>query len=365
MRKCISVQNCVSSRCLFFQKAKIKMTRFNFFSMLLVGLWCAVSAQAQWTTQDIKTTASLRGLSAVNEKVVWASGTGGTVLRTIDGGVTWQVMQVPDADKLDFRDIEAFDANTAYILSIGNGAASRIYKTTDGGETWWLSYQNSNEKAFFDAIAFWDKDHGLAMSDPVNGRFLILTTDDGGKSWRSIDKLNMPEALAGEGGFAASGTCLITQGKQNAFLVSGGNTARVFRSNDRGRTWAVSETPLRKDGTAAGAFSIAFKDGKNGMLVGGDYQKPDDGANAAAFTQDGGKTWTLLNEQPYGFRSCVVWADGVWVAAGTSGSDYLLAPHSPWIGLGRGKFNAVQFAQGIGWAVGPDGRVGKFVGKLR
>ncbi len=337
--------------------------------MLFLCLWGSSNALAQWTTQDVKTTASLRGLSAVNEKVIWASGTNGTVLRTVDGGATWQVIQVPDAGQPDFRDIEAFDANTAFILSIGNGAASRIYKTTDGGNTWWLSYQNTNEQAFFDAMAFWDKDHGLAMSDPVSiagkGRFLILTTDDGGKSWRSIERTAMPEALAGEGGFAASGTCLITQGKRNAFLVSGGNTARVFRSSDRGRTWQVSDTPLRKDGTAAGAFSIAFKDDKVGMIVGGDYQKPDDGAQAAALTQDGGKTWTLLNEQPYGFRSCVVWADGVWVAAGTSGTDYMLAAHSPWIGLGRGKFNSVQFAQGIGWAVGPEGRVGKFVGKLK
>jgi photosystem II stability/assembly factor-like uncharacterized protein len=341
------------------------MKLINSLSTLLLCALCALSAAAQWMMQEIKTTAGLRGLSVVNANVVWASGTTGTVLRTLNGGATWDVIQVPDADKLDFRDIEAFDDKTAYLLSIGTGAASRIYKTTDGGKTWWLSYQNTNEKAFFDAIAFWDKDHGLAMSDPVNGRFLILTTDDGGKSWRSIEKNAMPEALPGEGGFAASGTCLITQGKRNAYLVSGGNTARVFRSTDRGRTWQVSATPLRQDGTAAGAFSIAFKDDKNGLLVGGDYQKPDDGTNAAAFTQDGGATWKLLNEQPYGFRSCVVWADGVWVAAGTSGSDYLLAPHSPWIGLGRGKFNAVQFAQGIGWAVGPEGRVGKFTGKLK
>ena len=341
----------------------------NALTISMVALLLTLTAQAQWTTQDVKTTASLRGLSAVNAKVVWASGTGGTVLRTVDGGAMWEVIQVPNADKLDFRDIEAFDEKTAYILSIGNGAASRIYKTTDGGKTWWLSFQNTNEQAFFDAIAFWDKDHGLAMSDPVGisgkGRFLILTTDDGGKSWRSIEKMNMPEALAGEGGFAASGTCLITQGKNGAYFVTGGKTARVFRSADRGRSWAVSEAPLRNDGAAAGAFSIAFKDDKVGMIVGGDYQKPDDREAIGAQTQDGGKTWTLLENQPYGFRSCVVWANGIWAVAGTSGSDYALKLNEPWIGLGRGKFNSVQFTQDIGWAVGPDGRVGKFVGKLK
>ena len=335
------------------------------FNYLLTILLLSVTAQAQWTSLPVNTKASLRGLSAVNAKVVWASGTGGTVLRTVDGGATWEIINVPNADSLDFRDIEAFDANTAYILSIGNGLSSRVYKTTDGGKTWFLSYQNTNEKAYFDALAFWDKDHGLAMSDPVNGRFLILTTDDGGKSWRSIEKTTMPEALAGEGGFAASGTCLITQGKRNAFFVTGGNTARVFRSTDRGRTWTVSNTPLQNEGTAAGAFSIAFKDDKTGMLVGGDYQKPDGNEKIAAFTQDGGKTWNLLDNQPYGFRSCVVWTDGVWVTAGTSGSDYLTDFKAPWVGLGRGKYNSVKFAQDTSWAVGPDGRVGKFVGKLK
>lgn len=228
---------------------------FNSLPMLFICLWCATQTAAQWTLQEVKTTAALRGLSAVNADVVWASGTGGTVLRTIDGGATWQVIQVRDADKLDFRDIEAFDANTAYVLSIGNGAASRIYKTTDGGQTWALSWQNSNEQAFFDALAFWDCDHGLALSDPVNGRFLVLTTEDGGKSWRSIEKTQMPEALPGEGGFAASGTCLITQGQRSAYLVSGGKTARVFRSTDRGRSWTVSTTPLRAETAAAGALS--------------------------------------------------------------------------------------------------------------
>src|SRR5438270_12693982 len=109
----------------------------NLFASLL---FCALASatSAQWIKQNVNTTAGLRGLSVVNEKIVWASGTGGTVIRTIDGGKTWNVMTVSGAEKLDFRDIEAFDANTAYILSIGNGESSRIYKTVDGGKTWQL-----------------------------------------------------------------------------------------------------------------------------------------------------------------------------------------------------------------------------------
>src|SRR5436190_18293639 len=134
-------------------------------------LFCGV-AVAQWTVQDSGVKGRLRGVSAVNEKIAWASGSRGTVLRTIDGGATWQKLTVLDSEKLDFRDIEAFDANTAYILSIGEGEASRIYKTTDGGQHWNLQFTNKNPKAFFDAIAFWDVNNGIAMSDPVDGKFL-------------------------------------------------------------------------------------------------------------------------------------------------------------------------------------------------
>src|SRR5690606_18329912 len=138
-----------------------------------------ISANAQWIKQNIETNASFRGLSVVNERVVWASGTGGTVVRTTDGGKTWDVIKVPGAEKLDFRDIEAFDAKTAYILSIGNGEDSRIYKTADGGKTWSLQFKNDNPKAFFDAIACWNERNCLAMSDPVDGKYLLIRTTDG------------------------------------------------------------------------------------------------------------------------------------------------------------------------------------------
>ena len=129
------------------------------FLMIFVSI-----ANAQWQKQTVETDAGFRGLSVVNENVIWASGTGGTVIRTIDGGKNWSVIKVPEADKLDFRDIEAFDENTAYILSIGEGEHSRIYKTIDGGKNWKLQFQNTNEKAFFDALAFWDSKNGMAMS---------------------------------------------------------------------------------------------------------------------------------------------------------------------------------------------------------
>ena len=214
--------------------------------LILAFLLASQFANGQWVKQTVNTTASFRGLSVVNEKVIWASGTEGTVIRTIDGGKHWNVIKVPDADKLDFRDIEAFDANTAYILSIGNGESSRIYKTIDGGKTWNLQFKNTNEKAFFDAIACWDRNTCIAMSDPVDSKFVLIKTINGGSKWEPMNTDTMPVAKDGEASFAAAGTCLITHGKNNLFLVTGGSDARVFKSIDRGNSWVVYGTPLDK-----------------------------------------------------------------------------------------------------------------------
>lgn len=147
-------------------------------------------ASGQWISEQSGTTARFRGVSAVSTLVAWASGSGGAVARTIDGGKTWRTMKVPGAEKLDFRDVEGVDANTALVLSIGEGENSRIYKTTDGGKSWTLQFTNHNAKAFYDAFAFWDARHGIAMGDPIDGRFLLLTTDDGGDTWNELQPQN-------------------------------------------------------------------------------------------------------------------------------------------------------------------------------
>ena len=317
-------------------------------------------SNAQWQKQNIDTKASLRGLSVVSEKVVWASGTGGTVLRTTDGGASWQVLKVPDADKLDFRDIEAFDADTAYILSIGNGESSRIYKTTDGGKTWKLQFKNTSEKAFFDALAFWDAKNGMAMSDPVDGKYLLLKTTDG-ETWSLAGNDKMANAREGEAAFAASGTCLLTQGRQNVFLVSGGADARVFRSENRGLTWFVAETPMTKGTAGSGIFSIAMWDARNGVIVGGNYEKPDDITDNLALTSDGGKTWKPAKGLN-GYRSGVAYIDKKTIlAVGASGSDLSTDGGKTWKNLDKENYNAVA-ARGKKaiWAVGANGLVARF-----
>lgn len=320
-------------------------------------LFCSHLIAAQWIKQDVATTASFRGLSVVNEKVIWASGTGGTVIRTVDGGTKWDVLHVPDAAKLDFRDIEAFDANTAYILSIGNGESSRIYKTTDGGKTWKEQFRNKNEKAFFDALACWDRSNCLAMSDPVDGKYVLVETTDG-TNWLAPKTEHFAIALTGEASFAASGTCLIATGSSTAYIVSGGTAARVFRSENRGKTWLAADTPIIKGSSGSGIFSIAMRNGKVGFIVGGNYEKPDDKTNVAAATSDGGRTWKAA-EGLSGYRSAVAYIDSKrLIAVGSNGSDISYDRGKTWRRLANDNLNAVAVDDSdMAWAVGPNGLV--------
>jgi len=334
-------------------------------------LWALASLAAaqthnHWQTQTVNTAANFRGLSVVGD-VIWASGTGGVFVKTTNGGKTWRVGQVAGADQLDFRDVEAFGAPVAYLLSIGPGESSRIYKTTDGGDNWTMQFQNTEKEAFFDALAFWDERHGLALSDPVRGRFYLVSTDDGGAHWIPVAPEGMPPAVSGEGGFAASGTCLIARGKHDAWIVSGGTAARVFHSGDRGRTWAVVDTPILSGPASAGIFSIAFAGEKEGLIVGGDYQKPEAIEKNAARTDDGGSSWRLVNTNaPTGFRSSVAFATSgrsrTVLAVGTSGTDLSNDGGLTWVSLDKENFNSVAISnRRVAWAVGPKGHVARMV----
>jgi photosystem II stability/assembly factor-like uncharacterized protein len=323
------------------------------------------SSRDQWIAQASGTRARLRGLCVVDSRVVWASGAQATVLRTTDGGRTWQARPVPGGPDLDFRDIHAVDDRTAYTLSIGEGEKSRIYKTDDGGNTWTLRYINRAPRGFLDALAFWDSDHGLALGDPVDGRFVVLTTDDGGETWRPSPTGGMPPSLPGEGAFAASGTCLVVAGDGHAWFGTGGAKAsRVFRSTDRGRTWTVHETPVRAGTPSSGIFSLAFGDRDRGIAVGGDYKEPGPASDVVALTADGGRTWrSPKGPGPRGYRSAVAGLPAaratVLVTVGPTGSDWSRDGGESWMQLGEMGFHAVGFAGEAAWAVGEDGRIAR------
>jgi photosystem II stability/assembly factor-like uncharacterized protein len=327
----------------------------------LFWLLAATSALAQTVTvQTSGTTASLRGVWAVSDQVVWASGTRGTYLRTTDGGAHWTAASVPDAERLDFRDVQGVDADTAYLLSIGKGASSRVYKTTDGGAHWTLSLPNPDADGFFDEMAFWNPRHGILVGDQVGGAMVVMATEDGGAHW---NRLQMPPALPGEGAFAASGTGITVLGESDVWIGTGGkDAARVYHSGDAGRTWNVVSTPIRADAEDAGIFSVAFADALHGIAVGGSYRKFNETTGVIAATSDGGKTWTApTGTPPNGFRSAVVYlADRkLWIAAGTSGADSS-SDGKNWKQFDSGNYNAVSFGSGkAGWAVGPNGRIAK------
>jgi len=328
-------------------------------SIFVIGFFTSLS-HAQWVKQPVDTKAAFRGLSVVNEKVVWASGTGGTVIRTVDGGATWNVISVPDAAKLDFRDIEAFDANTAFILSIGNGDSSRIYKTIDGGATWKQQFTNDKKEAFFDAIGCWDRNNCIAMSDPVDGSYYLISTQDGGATWKPVVSSKKPATAVGEASFAASGTCLIVHGKNGVFIVSGGDAARVFHSADRGINWTTVNSPLVYGTSGSGIFSIAMRDAKNGVVVGGNYEKPAETRSNLAFTTDGGKTWTAAKGLG-GYRSGVTYVDvKTIIAVGSGGSDISKDGGKTWANIDKINYNSVE-SKGTKaiWAVGASGYVAK------
>jgi photosystem II stability/assembly factor-like uncharacterized protein len=318
----------------------------------------------RWTAQTSGVTVRLRGVSAVGDTVAWASGANGTVLRTIDAGRTWQKLSIPGAEALDFRDIDAIDERTAYVLSIGAGDASRIYKTVDGGSHWDLQFVNRDPKAFFNAMAFWNAGHGIAASDSVDGRFVIITTTDGGRHWTEVPGASLPAALPGEGGFAASGTNIAVFGTNHAWIGTGaGPAARVLRTPDGGRTWAVAATPL-KSGASSGIFSVAFRDAQHGVVVGGDYRKEQEAVENLAVTADGGATWMLVAAHALsGFRSVVAFGAGgrTAIAVGPSGADWSEDAGLHWTPIECAGFHTFSYARRgtAGWGAGENGRIAR------
>jgi photosystem II stability/assembly factor-like uncharacterized protein len=328
-----------------------------------VSLASAGTRGFAWHDTPAGSAARLRGLSAVSSTTAWASGSLGTVLRTTDRGATWQQVGPPGTQDLQFRDIEAFDADHAVILSIGSGGDSRIYVTADGGQTWALTFVNPDPNAFFDCMTFYNSRRGLALSDPPDGlHFRVIATDDGGLSWH-VTGAQMPEALPGEFAFAASGQCITTDHGRRAWFGTGGAAqARVFRSDDGGASWSVAATPLNS-GPTAGIFALAFRDQQHGLAVGGDFLAETASPDNFARTADGGASWNLLPAAPPEYRSGATWLDGhTALAVGPSGSDVSTDAGATWQRFDDGSLDTVDCARPTAcWASGANGRVAYLV----
>ena len=314
-----------------------------------------------WQLRDTGGTNHFRGLAAVDSRTAWVSGYEGQVLRTTDGGTTWQDVSPTGlgTEKLQFRDIEAFGAGRAVVMAAGPGGLSRLLLTEDGGATWTQRYRNSTAGAFFDCMAFSDAQHGLVMSDPVNGRFRILSTGDGGRSWTVLPNTGMPKAQPGEAGFAASGQCLAVSGDDAWFGSGGGAVARIYHSTDRGLTWSATASTLTST-ASGGVFGLAFSTPSRGVVVGGDFADATRSTRTAA-TQLAGGAWRPSTTMPSGYRSGVSFVPGTAgtvLAVGLTGSDVSYDGGRTWATFDTGQFDTVEcVAGGACWAAGDKGRV--------
>jgi len=312
------------------------------------------------------TTALLQAVSAPSERVAWVSGHAAAVLRTTNGGETWERLTVPGAaaDSLQFRDVHAVDARVAYLLAAGPGARSRIYKTTDGGRSWLLQFTNTDSSAFYDCFAFWNAGRGVVFSDAVAGRFIVRVTEDGGTHWTPVPEEALPPALAGEGAFAASGACVVTLAERFAWIGTGAaDTAHVLATTDGGRSWRSVVAPVVA-GSSAGIAALAFHDTPHGMALGGKLGNPAEWSDNVAITADGGRTWQLAGRPKFSGAvygaTAVPGREGMTVAVGPKGLDYSADGGANWISVDTLAYWSVGFASSrIGWAVGPGGRVVK------
>jgi photosystem II stability/assembly factor-like uncharacterized protein len=304
----------------------------------------------------------IRGLSVVNDNVVWVSGSNGTVGRSTNGGKDWRWLVVKGFEKTDFRDIEAFDANTAVIMGVGEPAY--ILRTTDGGESWKVVFENMNKGMFLDAMEFWNREAGIVIGDPINNKFFVARTFDGGATWTEVPLANRPVADTGEACFAASGTNVRALDNDEAVFVSGGMRSSVFIRDQK------ITLPIVQGAETKGANSIAVwdrfrKNGGNHMVVvGGDFNSDTASVNTCVYSNDRGKTWKASKVPPAGYRSCVEFLDkNQLVACGLTGIDYTFDGGKTWKAISKEGFHVVRIAK-FGRTVylaGANGKIGKFI----
>lgn len=343
------------------------MTRKNncCFLFLLAFQVAHICAFAQTATVEVLTSGtntSIRGLSVVNDNVIWVSGSKGTVGRSSNSGKTWKWMIVRGFENKEFRDIEAFDASTAIIMAVSEPAY--ILKTIDGGESWKVVYENKDKGMFLDAMEFWNEKAGIVIGDPINGRFFISRTFDGGNSWQDIPFDKRPAADSGEACFAASGTNIRVLDRDEAVFVSGGVKSRLFVRDK------TTRLPIIQGQETTGANSIAvwdklkMKGGKRMIVVGGDFKADSSRSQNCSYTNDGGQTWETPHTPPHGYRSCVEYFSKTDViACGLNGVDYSNDGGKNWKWISKESFHVVR-ASKLGAAIylaGEKGKIGKIV----
>jgi len=327
------------------------------FFLFAIFINLKVQSQTLISLDSGKST-SLRGLSVVDNMVAWSSGSKGWTAKTINGGKSWTWKQIQGYENLDFRDIEAFSANRAILLSAGTPAV--ILLTTDGGSVWKEVYRNESPDIFLDGMDFWDAENGLIYGDPINRKLVLLKTSDGGESWQNISNNNKIGLIEGEASFAASGTTIRCDSKGNTWIATGGLQSRIFYSSDHGNTWKAYACPIIQEKSSTGPFSIAFQNKRKGIAVGGDYLIDSSRINNLLLTRNGGKTWEKPSVSTFGYRSAVEYISRkVLVATGPTGTDWSNDGGKTWMKLSVEGYNTVRKAKNgtLVFLTGANGRI--------
>ena len=306
---------------------------------------------------DTGSKSSLRAVHAVDKQIVWASGSQGQVLLSVDGGAKWKQITVPGCEETEFRSLHAWDDKRALVFDISPRGSA--FMTSDGGESWEQVYSSPQEGAFFNSVKFSDANNGMAISDPVDDQVFILRTRDGGMSWERIK--NTPSAVDGEINFAASNTCIEYLPGGEIFIVTGGKKARILSSPDHGEHWQYVGTPVMT-GASAGLFSIEFMDSRKGVAVGGDFSEPDRDGVRAIYTRDGGKHWQEAEVMPAAYRSCVVALNRkLLIATGKTGCDFSQDAGLSWTHMETDGYYAASSVEGQSmiYLAGSQGRMAR------
>lgn len=290
------------------------------------------------------TNTSIRGMSVVSDKIAWVSGSNGYIGKTIDGGNTWQWTQPAGYEKLDFRDIEAFDGLKA--ITVNAGSPAYVLLTLDGGKTWTERYKNLDSAIFLDGMDFWDEKNGIVFGDPILNKMQLLRTQDGGQRWSDISANVKFDMAVGEAGFAASGTSIRTLGAGRTWIATGGAVANIYFSDDYGNTWKRFNCPIIQGESSTGTFSMDFYTKKKGVVVGGNYLKDKENLNNVLLTANGGKSWKRPVKPVNGYRSGVIYLNGsALIATGSSGTDVSQDGGLNWYPISDTGFNVIQKAK--------------------
>ena len=331
----------------------MKQFKIIFTLLLCYSLEIAKAQTVKVLTSDT-TKVSIRGLSVVNDQVVWVSGSNGTVGKSVDGGANWKWFIVKGFEKTDFRDIEAFDETSAVIMGIADPAY--ILRTADGGDTWKVVYENKTKGMFLDAMEFWNENSGIVIGDPVDNKIFIARSFDGGMNWREIPSANRPVPDSGEAMFASSGTNVRKLTNQEAVIITGGLRSRLFIRDSK------IDLPILQGKESTGANSIAVKDINTMIVVGGDFKDKDAIIKNCVITRDKGKTFTTPATGPHGYRSCIEYLNKkTWITCGLNGVDISTDDGTNWNWISKEGFHVCRKAK-KGKAVffaGSGGKIGK------